>query len=99
MTWAVVFVPMSRMFYNILQAADKYIDVDWKNILYGLKSDIEADLNKLLPLEDCIADTVFHFRLWSIFVPAQHCECNSSHSVRSEGIASMSNLPCVQYVT
>lgn len=41
-----------------LQHADHYIGVDWSETLHELKADIVADLNKPLPIESAVADTV-----------------------------------------
>ena len=48
---------------DILKIADKYIGVDWKNSLHDLKADIIADLNKLLPIESQVADTITSFQV------------------------------------
>jgi SAM-dependent methyltransferase len=41
-----------------LQHVDQYIAVDWAESLHDLKVDIMADLNKPLPIESSMADTV-----------------------------------------
>jgi len=41
-----------------LQYADQYIAVDWAESIHDLKADILADLNKPLPIESSVADTV-----------------------------------------
>lgn len=41
-----------------LQHADQYVAVDWAESLHDLKADILADLNKPLPIESSVADTV-----------------------------------------
>ncbi|WP_198166338.1 methyltransferase domain-containing protein [Prosthecochloris sp. HL-130-GSB] len=41
-----------------LQHVDQYIAVDWAESLHDLKADILADLNKPLPIESSVADTV-----------------------------------------
>jgi SAM-dependent methyltransferase len=41
-----------------LQYADQYIGVDWNGSLHETKADIAADLNKPLPIESQLADTV-----------------------------------------
>lgn len=40
------------------QYADEYIAVDWSGSYHNTKSDISADLNKPLPIESEVADTV-----------------------------------------
>ena len=40
---------------------DKYIGVDWAGSFHSIKPDIFADLNKDLPIESDVADTVFCF--------------------------------------
>ena len=47
----------------ILKIADKYIGVDWNETLHDLNADIIADLNKPLPIESEIADTVTSFQV------------------------------------
>lgn len=44
-----------------LQFADKYVGVDWSGTFHQLKADIISDLNKPLPIESQIADTVVSF--------------------------------------
>lgn len=41
-----------------LQYADSYIGVDWAGSLHETTADIAADLNKPIPLDSCLADTV-----------------------------------------
>lgn len=41
-----------------LQYADKYIAVDWAGSYHNTKADIAADLNKPMPIEAEVADTV-----------------------------------------
>lgn len=48
---------------DILKMADKYIGVDWGATLHNLKADIVADLNKPLPIEADVADTVTSFQV------------------------------------
>lgn len=48
---------------EILQVAERYIGVDWSNTLHGLNADIVADLNKPLPIESEVADTVVSFQV------------------------------------
>lgn len=43
---------------EILRGAAKYIGVDWSNTIHGLKADVVADLNSVLPLADASADHV-----------------------------------------
>lgn len=43
----------------LLSFANKYIGVDWGNSLHNLNADIIADLNKPLPIESEVADTIF----------------------------------------
>lgn len=42
----------------LLQHADHYIGVDWGGSRHDTKADIAADLNKPLPIESDVADTV-----------------------------------------
>ena len=42
-------------FYNIVP---DNIGVDWSLSIHNLKADIVADLNKLLPIENAVADTI-----------------------------------------
>lgn len=44
-----------------LQFASNYLGVDWSDSLHITKPDIVADLNKHLPIESCIADTIVSF--------------------------------------
>jgi SAM-dependent methyltransferase len=48
---------------DILQHAKCYIGIDWSNSLHGLRADIEADLNRPLPISDGVADTVVSFEV------------------------------------
>jgi SAM-dependent methyltransferase len=41
-----------------LQFAEKYVGVDWSGTQHQLKADIVSDLNKPLPIESKVADTV-----------------------------------------
>ena len=41
-----------------LSYADKYIGIDWAGSIHDTKADIAADLNKPLPIESNVADTV-----------------------------------------
>ncbi len=41
-----------------LRYADSYVGIDWPNTLHGTGADIVADLNRPLPLQDEVADTV-----------------------------------------
>lgn len=55
-----------------LQHASKYVAVDWASSYHDTKADITADLNKPLPIESAIADTVV-----SISVMEHLCEPQS----------------------
>lgn len=48
---------------DVLQRANSYIGVDWSNTFHELSADIIADLNRPLPLANCIADTVVSFQV------------------------------------
>ena len=48
---------------DILTLADRYVGVDWSSTLHGLHADIVADMNKRLPIEDAVADTVVSFQV------------------------------------
>lgn len=48
---------------DILKVADKYIGVDWGGTLHNLKADIVSDLNKPLPIDSEVADTVTSFQV------------------------------------
>ncbi len=48
---------------DILIHAKKYIGIDWSNSLHGLQADIVANLNKLLPIENEVADIVVSFQV------------------------------------
>lgn len=43
----------------ILETAQRYIGVDWADTIHELRADVVADLNRPLPLDGAIADTVF----------------------------------------
>jgi SAM-dependent methyltransferase len=45
----------------ILNSADQYIGVDWGESIHALNADIIADLNKPLPINSAVADTVISF--------------------------------------
>lgn len=46
-----------------LQYVEKYIGVDWGNSYHNTKADIAADLNKPIPVESEVADTIIS---WSV---------------------------------
>ena len=48
---------------DILKVADKYIGVDWGDTLHNLKADIVSDLNKPLPIDSEVAETVTSFQV------------------------------------
>ncbi len=48
---------------DILKIADSYIGVDWGDTLHKLKADIVADLNKPLPIDSEVAETVTSFQV------------------------------------
>lgn len=48
---------------EILSYGCSYIGVDWSETLHDLKADIIADLNKQLPIENEVADTVTSFQV------------------------------------
>ncbi|MDP2760793.1 MAG: methyltransferase domain-containing protein [Sideroxyarcus sp.] len=48
---------------DILRVAECYVGVDWSNTLHGLSADIVADLNKPLPIENEVADSVTSFQV------------------------------------
>jgi SAM-dependent methyltransferase len=49
--------------HDILSKADQYVGVDWSGTLHGLCSDVVADLNRTLPIENDVADTVVSFQV------------------------------------
>ncbi len=48
---------------DILQRADQYIGVDWGSTLHNLKADIVSNLNKPLPIDSEVADTITSFQV------------------------------------
>jgi SAM-dependent methyltransferase len=48
---------------DILTVADRYVGVDWSSTLHGLHADIVADMNKRLPIDNDVADTVVSFQV------------------------------------
>ncbi len=48
---------------EILSVASTYTGVDWSKTLHELKADIIADLNKRLPIDNEVADTVTSFQV------------------------------------
>ncbi len=48
---------------DILTVADRYVGVDWSSTLHGLHADIEADMNKPLPIDDDVADAIVSFQV------------------------------------
>lgn len=46
---------------DVLKTADRYVGVDWGNSYHNTRVDIEADLNKPLPIEENFADVVTSF--------------------------------------
>jgi SAM-dependent methyltransferase len=47
----------------ICSKAENYVGVDWGNTYHNHEMDIQADLNKELPIEDEVADTVVSFQV------------------------------------
>lgn len=45
----------------LLKYSNNYIAVDWSNSFHEIKADIVADLNKILPIESEVCDTVISF--------------------------------------
>jgi len=68
----------------LLQLAKQYIGVDWSDTLHDLSADIIADLNKVLPIESNVADTVI-----SLSVMEHLCEpqsmLNEAYRILKEG--------------
>lgn len=48
---------------DILRHAQRYVGVDWTNSLHGRQTDVTANLNEPLPIEDAAADTVVSFQV------------------------------------
>jgi SAM-dependent methyltransferase len=48
---------------DIMQFARNYIGVDWSNCIHGQSCDIVADLNKNIPIDTGVADTVISFEV------------------------------------
>lgn len=48
---------------DLLDVADKYIGVDWSLTPHELHADIVADLNGILPIPDCAADSIVSFQV------------------------------------
>jgi SAM-dependent methyltransferase len=72
--------------------ADKYIGVDWAGSYHDTRADIAADLNKPLPIESEVADTVV-----SLSVMEHLCEpqmvLNESHRILKPGGAMVLHVP------
>jgi len=49
---------------EILSVADNYIEIDWSDTQHKLKADIIADFNKVLPIDNEVADAVTSFQWW-----------------------------------
>jgi SAM-dependent methyltransferase len=43
--------------------ADRYVGIDWSNTPHELRADIAADLNRVLPVRDEVADCVVSFQV------------------------------------
>jgi len=75
-----------------LTYADKYVGVDWVECLHDSKADIAADLNKPLPIEDQVADTVI-----SLSVMEHLCEpqmmLNEAYRILKPGGSIMLQVP------
>ena len=75
-----------------LQYADEYIAVDWASSYHNVKVDIEADLNKSLPVETEVADTVV-----SLMVLEHLCEpqimLNEAYRILKPGGAIVLQVP------
>lgn len=42
----------------LLKYADRYVGVDWSESFHSVTANVVADLNKVLPIDDTVADTV-----------------------------------------
>lgn len=69
---------------DILRVADKYIGVDWGGTLHTLKADIVSDLNKPLPIESEVADTVTSFQVMEHLSEPQ-IMLNEAHRILKKG--------------
>lgn len=75
-----------------LKYVDKYVGVDWSGTLHNLKADVVADLNKPLPIENEVADTII-----SLSVMEHLCEpqtmLNEAHRILKPGGSMILQVP------
>lgn len=80
-----------------LKHTDQYVAVDWASSLHDLKADILADLNKPLPIESEVADTVI-----SLSVMEHLCEpqqfLNEAYRILKGGGAMILQVPFMWWV-
>lgn len=69
---------------DVRRYADDYFGVDWSNSLHELSADIVADLNRLLPLRDCVADSVMSLQVLEHLSEPQTF-LNESHRILKSG--------------
>lgn len=70
---------------DILTVATKYIGIDWSCTQHGMHADIIADLNRALPVENEVADTIVSFQVLEHLYEPQ-IVLNESHRIlKSKG--------------
>lgn len=69
-----------------LQYADKYIGVDWAGSVHDTNSDIAADLNKYLPIESLVADTVVSISVLEHLCEPQNMLNEANRILKSGGM-------------
>ena len=69
---------------DILKVADRYIGVDWSSTLHEMRADVVADLNKPLPVDDKVANTVVSFQVMEHLCEPQ-IMLNEAHRILKPG--------------
>lgn len=69
----------------ILKFADIYIGVDWGKTFHNLKADIVSDLNKPLPIDSEIADTVISFQVMEHLCEPQNMLNEANRILKKNG--------------
>ncbi len=65
---------------------DSYIGVDWSDTLHNLKADIVADLNKKLPIDDEVADTLISFSVMEHLCEPQSFLNETHRILKKDGV-------------
>lgn len=67
-----------------LKYADQYVGVDWAGSFHDTKADVAADLNKPVPIESVVADTIVSFSVMEHLCEPQNM-LNEAHRILKPG--------------